>query len=150
MNEFQEVIQKLILLFRDLTAIESKMLEAARGEHIGLLENYMTKEQAFIMQLKGLEKEKDKAQAEAGYKRMSFREILEAQGEEERARFLPLFEELSREVQMFQEVHEDLTVIMEVNLRQINKKLDDTEGHVYSDNKLTGTSAPKSVTSRRV
>ncbi|HAX52801.1 hypothetical protein [Muricomes intestini] len=150
MNEFQEVIQKLILLFRDLTAIESKMLEAARGEHIGLLENYMTKEQAFIMQLKGLEKEKDKAQAEAGYKRMSFREILEAQGEEERARFLPLFEELSREVQMFQEVHEDLTVIMEVNLRQINKKLDDTEGHIYSDNTLTGTSAPKSVTSRRV
>ena len=150
MNEFQEVIQKLILLFRDLTAIESKMLEAARGEHIGLLENYMTKEQAFIMQLKGLEKEKDKAQAEAGYKRMSFREMLEAQGEEERARFLPLFEELSREVQMFQEVHEDLTVIMEVNLRQINKKLDDTEGHIYSDNTLTGTSAPKSVTSRRV
>lgn len=150
MNEFQEVIQKLILLFRDLTAIESKMLEAARGEHIGLLENYMTKEQAFIMQLKGLEKEKDKAQAEAGYKRMSFREILEAQGEEERARSLPLFEELSREVQMFQEVHEDLTVIMEVNLRQINKKLDDTEGHIYSDNTLTGTSAPKSVTSRRV
>ena len=150
MNEFQEVIQKLILLFRDLTAIESKMLEAARGEHIGLLENYMTKEQAFIMQLKGLEKEKDKAQAEAGYKRMSFREILEAQGEEERARFLPLFEELSREVQMFQEVHEDLTVIMEVNLRQINKKLDATEGHIYSDNTLTGTSAPKSVTSRRV
>ncbi|CUX49609.1 hypothetical protein [Clostridium sp. C105KSO13] len=130
MNEFQEAIQKMILLFRDLTAIESKMLEAAREKRIGLLENYMTKEQAFIMQLKALEREKDKAQTEAGYQKMSFREILEVLSEEKRGRFLPLFRELSREVQMFQETHEDLTMIVTVNLRQINKRLDGTEGYI--------------------
>lgn len=150
MSEFHEVIQKLILLFQDLRAIESKMLEAAREKRIGILENYMTKEQAFIMQLRGLEKEKDRIQAEAGYEKMSFREILEMLSGEERADFLSLFEKLKQEVQMFQEVHEDLTVITEVNLREVSKKLDKAEGYIYSDDKQTGTAGLKSVTSKRV
>ncbi|MGC4019596.1 MAG: hypothetical protein QM793_10515 [Muricomes sp.] len=135
MNEFQEVIQKLILLFQELTSIESKMLDAAKGEHIAVLESHMLKEQAAIMQLRGLEREKDRVQAELGYDGLSFHEILEKLSEEERTHFLPLFDGLSREIQMFQEVHEDLTLIMEVNLRNLNKKLNNTESQVYPGNR---------------
>lgn len=149
MNEFQEVLQKLILLFQELTSLESKMLNAAREQQIAVLESHMIKEQAFIMQLRGLEKEKDRIQAEAGYAGMSFHEILEVLDGEENARFLPLFDEMSRTMQMFQEVHEDLTVIMEVNLRQINKKMSDAKGQTYGESRA-GSAGPKNMTNRRV
>lgn len=149
MNEFQEVLQKLILLFQELTSLESKMLNAAREQQIAVLESHMIKEQAFIMQLRGLEKEKDRIQAEAGYAGMSFHEILEVLDGEEKARFLPLFDEMSRAMQMFQEVHEDLTVIMEVNLHQINKKINDAEGQTYGESRA-GSAGLKNMTNRRV
>lgn len=149
MNEFQEVIQKLILLFQELTSLESKMLSAAREQQIAVLESHMIKEQASIMQLRGLEKEKDRIQAEAGYAGMSFHEILEVLDEEEKTRFLPLFDEMSRTMQMFQEVHEDLTVIMEVNLRQINKKIDNAKGQTYTEGRADSAGL-KNMTNRRV
>lgn len=149
MNEFQEVIQKLILLFRELTTLENKMLNAAREQQIAVLEGHMIKEQALIMQLRGLEKEKDRIQAESGYAKLSFHEILEALDEEEKARFLPLFDEMSRTMQMFQEVHEDLTMIMEVNLRQVNKKIEDVKGQTYTESGADSAGL-KSMTNRRV
>lgn len=149
MNEFQEVIQKLILLFQDLTTLENKMLNAAKDQHIAVLEGHMMKEQALIMQLRGLEREKDRIQAGAGYANMSFHEILEALDGEEKIRFLSLFDEMSRTMQMFQEVHEDLTMIMEVNLRQINKKIDDAKGQTYTEGGIDSASL-KNMTNRRV
>lgn len=149
MNDFKEVLQKLILLFQELTAVESKMLEAAGNRKMAELENLMIKEQASVMQLRGLEKEKDRIQESLGFEAMSFRQILEKISEDDRADILPLFDEMSRTVQMFQEIHENLTVLMQVNLRQIDKVINNTEGHIYSGDR-NGTVGKRHMTSQRV
>ncbi len=149
MQEFQDIIRRLILLFQELTGIESKMLEAARAQHMAELESLMIKEQASVMQLRGLEKEKDRIQEANGYGGMSFQQILETMDETDKEQILPLFDEMSRAVQMFQEIHENLTVIMQVNLRQIDKVINDPEGHIYSG-KRSGSDGLKHMTNQKV
>jgi Mg2+ and Co2+ transporter CorA len=148
MQEFQDIIRRLILLFRELTGIESKMLEAARAQRMAELESLMIKEQASVMQLRGLEKEKDRIQELNGYGGMRFQQMLETMDETEKEQMLPLFDEMSRAVQMFQEIHENLTVLMQVNLRQIDKVINDPEGQIYSGQR-NGSDGLKHMTNQR-
>lgn len=149
MEEFQRVLKELTALLRQLTGIEQVKLEAARGNHVATVEDCMTKEQALIMKLKGLELEREKYQAQAGYEGLKFREILEKVSEEEKEVLLPLFDNLSREIQMFQEVNEDATLILDTNLHMIEKALNEREGSVYKEDGSNKTNS-QHLTNRKV
>lgn len=149
MNEFQRVLKELIELFTQLTGIEQVKLEAAAGNHVATVEECMTKEQALTMKLRGLEKEREKYQAEAGYEGMTFHQILEQASEQEAKELLPLFDGLSRVIQMCQEVNEDSQKILKTNLHMIERALKEKEGSTYTgDGKNEAES--RHLTNRRV
>lgn len=148
MKEFQRVITDMIALFRQLTGIEQMKLKAATANRVATIEECMTKQQALILRLRGLEQEREKCQKAAGYEGMKFREILAAVSDEEREVLYPLFDGLSKEIQMFQAVNEDAEKVMSNNLRMIKKALDSKDG-TYGGN---GKSEPAAthMTSRKV
>lgn len=148
MKEFQRVINDMIALFRQLTGIEQMKLKAATANRVATIEECMTKQQALILRLRGLEQEREKYQKAAGYEGMKFREILAAVSDEEREVLYPLFDELSKEIQMFQAVNEDAEKVMSNNLRMIKKALD-SKGDTYSEK---GKSKPAAthMTSRKM
>ena len=148
MKEFQRVIREMIALFHQFNGIEQMKLKSAQANHVAAVDECMTREQALILKLRGLELEREKYQKEAGYEGMKFREILAAVSSEEREVLYPLFDELSREMQLFQEVKEDAESVMRNNLRMIQKAMD-SKNDIYSDK---GKSKPetKHMTSRRV
>ncbi len=148
MKEFQRVIEEMISLFKQFTGIEQMKLKAATENRVATVEECMTKEQALVLKLKGLEQEREKYQKEAGYGGMKFREILAAVSDEEREILYPLFDGLSRQIQMFQEVNEDAEKVMSNNLRMIKKALDRKEGGIYSEKGKSETVTH--MTSRRV
>lgn len=131
MNEFKGIIENLIQLFEELTALETVKLNAARINQVSTIEECMTKEQTQILRLKGLEQARERKQEEMGFGGMSFQEILLKVTDDEREELLPLFDTLSRGIQMFQEVSEDATRIIEVNLRRLDKEIQSREGQVY-------------------
>lgn len=131
MKEFQKVINKLISLFKEIIPIENDKLRAARENQVSVIEDCMIREQALILKLKGVEKEREEAQKKAGFSGLSFREILEKVPTEQRELLLPLFDELSREIQMFREVNADAGRIIETNLHQIQKAVEAKEGNIY-------------------
>ncbi len=149
MKEFQRVIREMTALFHQFTGVEQVKLDAAAGNHVATVEECMTKEQSLILKLRGLEQERERCQKEAGYGGMRFREILAAVSEEERKELLPLFDGLSREIQMFQEVNEDAGRVLSNNLHKIRKALDEKGGGIYGEDGRNEAEVTH-MTSRRV
>lgn len=151
MQKFQQVIEELITLFQGLIELETIKLRAAAEKRASGVEECITKEQAMILKLKGLEKDREREQEACGYKDCTFQEILERVSEIEKQSLLPLFEELSREIQMFQEISQDTFRMLGVNIRQIQNTLSKRgglEGTVYSENGF-GQKQERHMTNRK-
>lgn len=149
MDEFKKVIEQLTELFKQLTKIERVKLQAATGNHIGTVEDCVTQQQALLLKLRGLEQARERAQAKAGYGGMQFREILGKVPDEEREELFQLFDEFSRELQMFQEVNDGANQVLRTNLHMIDKALREKTGKTYNGEGKTETNV-RHMTSRRV
>lgn len=133
MDEFKKVISDLIRLFRQLIKVEEVKLNAAAGKHIGTLEDCVKQEQALLLRLRGLEQNRERTQKKVGYEGLQFREILERVPDNEREELYELFDELSREIQMFREINEDSNQILQTNIHSIEKALYKKTGGVYNE-----------------
>lgn len=77
MNEFEKAIRNMIDLFGELVETEQQKLDAAAAHDVQVLEECVTKEQALQLRLRGLERSREKAQEQAGFGGLRFREILD-------------------------------------------------------------------------
>ena len=148
MDEFKKVIRQLIDLFGQLTKIERVKLDGAAGKHIGTVEDCVTQQQALMLRLRGLEQARERAQEKAGYGGMQFRDILAKVPDSEREELYQLFDELSRKIQMFQEVNEDTNKILRTHLYSIDKALREKTGNTYKVDGKNDTNV-RHMTSRR-
>ncbi len=148
MKKFQKIIEDLITVFQDLTAIANIKLNAASHNRTATIDECMMKEQSLILTLKGLDKKRETLQEELGFNNLSFREILEKVSDEDREKLAPLFEVLSREIQMFTQVNDNVNSVIKLNLKDIQKELD-KRGKIYDKNQ-EGAIFETSLTDRSV
>ena len=149
MDEFKNVIEQLIGVFKQLTKVEHVKFNAVTGKHVGTVEDCVTQQQALLLKLRGLELARERAQKKAGYEGLQFRQILEQVSDDEREELLRLFDGLSREIQMFREVNESSNEILRTNLYSIDKTLRKKTGNTYNGEGKSETGV-RHVTSRRV
>lgn len=140
MNEFTAVIEELIRLFKDLSQVEEKKLEAVKKNRVTHVEDCMNQEQAAILKLRGLEKRLEVSQEELGCPKCTFRQILDkASGTENYSRLKALFDALSRQVRQFQDISESARTLLEINLHVLNKTLNTPpQGAVNKKSKWEG------------
>lgn len=120
---FIAVIQELIALFEDLIPVEQEKLDAAVKNRVSFVEECMHKEQAFVLQLKGLEQKRESQQKMLGMEGCTFRQILEQVPEETAAVLTPLFDRLSAQIRLFQSINASVKDSIDVNLHVINSAL---------------------------
>ena len=120
MNKLKEAIQALSEQFRKISKIEKEIMESVATNKLSQVEQGIIREQSAVMKLRGLERAKDEVQRECGYEGLSFSRILEKMDEAGRRELLPIFEELSTEIQIFNQIHEDTGTLLEVKLRHLN------------------------------
>ncbi|MCP1109153.1 hypothetical protein M2145_000429 [Lachnospiraceae bacterium PF1-21] len=120
MNKLKEAIQALSEQFRKISKIEEEIMEAVAANKLSQVEQGIIREQSAVMKLRGLERIKDQALDECGYEGFSFTQILEKMDVSSRKEFIPIFEELSTEIQIFSRIHEDTGTLLQVKLRHLN------------------------------
>lgn len=120
---FIEIIRDLIALFENMIPVEQEKLDAAVKNRVSFVEECMHKEQAFILQLKGLEQKRESAQRHLNMENYTFRQILESAPEEAAAVLRPLFDQLSSQVQLFRSISDNARDIIEVNLHVIQSAI---------------------------
>lgn len=74
---FTKVIEEFITLFDHLIEIEQEKLDAAVKNRVTFVEDCMHKEQAAVLQLRGLEQKREAEQKHLGMEGYTFRQILE-------------------------------------------------------------------------
>lgn len=151
MNEFETVIRDLIAFFDENQQLEELKLKAAEENRPTAIEDCMTKEQAVILRLRGLDKKREEIQKKLGWEGKSFRQILELLPEEERAKYRGLFEDLSARVKLFQSANESALEIISLNLRQIQNtiKQKDAKG-IYNQEGDSVQPESRHLTNRKV
>lgn len=119
---FTKIIEELITLFDHLIPIEQEKLDAAVKNRVTFVEDCMHKEQAAVLQLRGLEQKRETEQRRLGMEGYTFRQILESAPEEADV-LNPLFDQLAERVRSFQSVSASAKDIIEVNLHVIQTAL---------------------------
>lgn len=130
MQEFKKVIEEMIGLFEGLTAVERRKVEASKRNDVAAIEECMKKEQAAVMKLKGLDRQREQAARDNGWEGKSFREILEMDPENRRE-LGTLFDALTDKLHIFQECLGDAAGIISVNLHLVNEEMDRRGAGIY-------------------
>lgn len=129
MEELKKIILELIQVFKELQPTEKTKMAAAAGYNVVALEEAMKKEQAAVLQLKGLDQKREALLSANGWSGRTFRQILEELPEEEKKQLYPLFLELEREIRMFSSINEDTNEIIRTNLHVVENM---AEGSLYN------------------
>lgn len=126
MNDFSnfiKLIEDYIVLFDNLIPIEQEKLDAAVKNQVTFIEDCMHKEQAAVLQLRGLEQKREAEQKRLGMDNYTFKEILAHAPEEASVALEPLFDQLSERVRSFRSISDSAKDIIEVNLHVIQSAL---------------------------
>ncbi len=130
MEKFKKVLEELTAVFVELASIAQVKLESVTSGRVATLEECMSKEQAISMKLRGLDLRREATQQELGFQDMSFSKILEKLSEEERMDIVPIFDGLSRSIQLYREINEDVVELIKLKRRMIDKSLN-KQGFIY-------------------
>lgn len=155
-DKFIEVIQEMIIFFRQFQLLEKAKLKAVSKNDIIQLEECMKKEQAEILTLRGLEKKQAQIQKDLGFETATFREIIELAPLEKKAELEAMHKELSNSLEVFKSTTESIKKTIELNLYSIDNALKRIiENKKYSKGKelLDESKEPKknpSFTSKKV
>lgn len=146
MGELKKIILELIGIFQELLPIEKTKMGAAADYNVALMEECMKKEQAAILQIKGLDRKREELLADNGWEGKTFRQILEELPEESRKELQPLFYKLEEEIQAFCSVNENANEIIKTNLHVVDSMAE--KSGIYTGEGM-GTAEKKHYTNRK-
>lgn len=141
-SDFVTVIEQLITFSEELTAIESKKLEAATKNRISFVEDCMKDEQAATLRLRGLDRKRETIQTDLGWEGWTFKQILSQTEDEKRAVLEPLFIQLNDRMVILKNTCDSASQIIQVNLHKINNAIQEQQ-HAKSGG-YTPDGVPKS------
>lgn len=121
-SAFADLMNEFIEFFDTLIPIEQDKLDATVKNRVALVEDYMHKEQAAVMRLRGLEQKREAEQKRLGLEGCTFRQILEKISDTDAAILKPLFDKLDHQIHTMQSLSGSIKDAIEVNLRVIELK----------------------------
>lgn len=122
-SAFADLMKEFIEFFDTLIPIEQDKLDATVKNRVGILEDFMHKEQAAVMRLRGLEQKREAELKRLGLEGCTFRQILEKIPDTDAAMLKPLFDRVDSQVRVMQSLSGSIKDAIEVNLRVIELKL---------------------------
>lgn len=122
-SAFADLMKEFIEFFDTLIPIEQDKLDATVKNRVGILEDFMHKEQAAVMRLRGLEQKREAEQKRLGLEGCTFRQILEKIPDTDAAMLKPLFDRVDSQVRTMQSLSGSIRDAIEVNLRVIELNL---------------------------
>lgn len=150
MEQFEQVINQMIALFEEYLPLEQEKLKAVQESNVAALEDCMTREQAVVLKLRGMDQKREAAQRQNGWEGKTFREITELVPDEKKELYRQLFEKLSNAMTLFRSANESAMDTMTIHLREINKAIkekDKTGTYSQEGNPLN---ADKPMTNQKV
>lgn len=119
LQTFEALIAELLHFFDEGISLEQEKIQVIKKNRVSFLDEYMKKEQAFILKLRGYDRTRETLQTQLGYADKSFQEILSSCSKEEYECLQPLFYQLTQKVTLFQELSLNAKDLIKVQLHNI-------------------------------
>lgn len=132
-EEFISVIRDLTGLAASISQVEEDKAQAASEKHHEKLDGYIQEEQAYILQLRGLEQKRMRLSKSLGWESLTFRKILETAEPEQKERLEPLFYDLEQQLQMLEQSRKSAERIINVRVHELQVLLAQRDGGSYDD-----------------
>lgn len=143
LDDFIDLLEKLILLFDDLTDIEQTKLEAVKSKNMDTLNDCMKDEQVYLLQFRGLDKKRESIQKELGFENMKFAQIIaNIKDKQYKQEFEELYSTLKETMDFYQQIHHNTKSIIEFNLMSIDRAIDILKQQSPSVTKGNATYSP--------
>lgn len=119
-HDFIDIIHDIISFFEELTLVEQNKLEAIHTNNIARMEEYMKKEQAFILKLRGMDKKREQIQKELGYENFTYREIIDHSPDDIKDTLNQLYQKLEQKLTVYKSVSNHANSAIELNIHKID------------------------------
>jgi hypothetical protein len=123
LDSFLETIRQQMSVVEDLIKVESDIANAASSDDTAKLEVIVKGSEPVVMNFRGLERKRLQLTKELGYEGKTFSQILAVLDTENKARFSPVFEELSTAMTRLKDVEASAERIMTVRLNDVNDSI---------------------------
>ncbi|MEG0091502.1 MAG: flagellar export chaperone FlgN [Oscillospiraceae bacterium] len=135
-NKIQSIMEDMINFFAEFAAILQSKIEAINQNDVTKLEDIMKQEQAFSMKVRGLEKSREAAMAQAGLNAQQFKDIVnspQSENEEELAKVYFLLKEKLDEYTNLSEVVKAQVELRLHSIKMILERLENNTANAIYD-----------------
>ena len=123
MNTLCELLKENNEIYKMLLELEYDKYEAVIKNDVISLDNIVSQEEVYYLQMKGIEHKREKLLNSLGLSGKTLKEIIDAAENEFKTNLQEEFEELNNTIKELKKINELLKTVIEVRLRKINKEM---------------------------
>ena len=123
-NQLCSVLNSICTLFDRLLVVENNKLDAIAINDVDMLDEYMRAEQAFTMELRGLDARREKILEDLGLSGLTMSTIIERYSGEDRTKLSVIFEKLQERTEEIQVAVACTKRFIELHLQSLDLVLD--------------------------
>ncbi|HIW84838.1 MAG TPA: flagellar protein FlgN [Candidatus Dorea gallistercoris] len=130
MEELTEVLKEITSLLDEYRPLEEEKLKAIQENKVSFVEACMRKEQALLLQMRGIEKKREEILEANGWTGKTLKEVISGLDAEQRRKIQPAFDALVFSIQNFNCLNEESMKLLRLNLHRIQRAVgsDSQEG----------------------
>lgn len=138
MDILYNLLKENIELYNNFLELENEKYEAALKDDISTMDDIVSKEQAYYLQMRGLENKRDKVLKDLGFNDKTLKEIIELSENEQKLKLTEMYDELNRLIKELKKIKTLCKNIFEVRIHRVDrvmKQLGEKE-NAYSSKSL--------------
>ena len=140
MDKLLEILEESAELYKNFLELEYKKYDTVIKNDIDTLDDIVSKEQVFYLQMRGNEQKREKVIGNMGYKDMSLKEIIQANDKADTRNLNDKYEELCKLIIDVKKISSLCKTLIEVRMHRIDKVMKQLgeEENTYSNKQVVG------------
>lgn len=132
------IMDEYTALMDILIAFEKEKLEAVKKKKTSELDDFLKKEQAYLLQLRGLDGKREKLQKEYGFEGMTYRQLIDKAESDIKRELQESFTALSAKTNEFRNIVKTINSYIDIQLHTIDAVLEKMGAPAPSRTEQTG------------
>ncbi len=135
MDTLYQLLKEYTKIYKMFLDLEYEKYEAVIKNDLIALDNIVSQEEVYNLQIKGFDHRREKLLNSLGLGGKTLKEIIDAADNDSKADLQEQFEELNNTIQELKKINGLLKTVIEVRLRRLNKKMSTFGENTYANEK---------------
>ena len=137
MDSLYQLLKEYTEIYKMFLELEYDKYEAVIEDDVIALDNIVSQEEVYYLQMKGIEHKREKLLNSLELSGKTLKEIIDAAENESKIKLQEQFEELNNKIKELNKITDLLKIVIEVRLRRINNKMNNLgeKENIYTNDK---------------